>query len=185
MKKTICLLLAVLLLLTGCQTSTAPGETTVSNETTAAPTETAVPETTLPKTAPDVTVGRQDGEQVWFQNPGKVRITYTSPRSSVRYITSVEELPSEEVFQGYDEAFFGEYALLIVVETVSSGSVQLEIGSVEVEGDTARVTLERTMSGDVGTTDMATWLLWAEVEQGLEYTWTLAGGAQSSAGEKY
>lgn len=189
MKKTICMLLAALLLLTGCQSSapetTAPEGTDASQETTAAPTESAVPEVTMGETLPDMVIGGQEGESLWFQNPGKIRIDYTGDRRYVHYITSVDELPAEEGLEHYDEAFFEEYALVIVVETVGSGSLQLEIGSISVTGDTASVCLERTMPGDVGTTDMATWMLWAEVEKDLNYTWTLENASQMTEGEKY
>uniref|UniRef100_UPI001C9E8AF7 hypothetical protein n=1 Tax=Klebsiella pneumoniae TaxID=573 RepID=UPI001C9E8AF7 len=74
---------------------------------------------------------------------------------------------------GYDEAYFVEKALVVVYETVSSGSVQVDIASI----DGGVVTLSHEMSGNVGTADMATWLLWAEVDAGLDYTWSVANPA--------
>jgi hypothetical protein len=41
------------------------------------------------------------------------------------------------------------------------------------------------MDGDEGTADMATWLLWAELEKGLDYTWRIHDRTQPTVGEKY
>lgn len=180
MKKILCMLLAALLLLTGC-TPASPGETTAPETT--VPEET---EQTLPiQTMPDLGIGDAEGELIWFRNSSKVRLDYTGDRSYVRYITNLDQLPDEEALQGYDEAFFAESALLVVVETVGSGSVQLEIESVHISGGTARVTLKRNMPGEMGTADMATWMLWVEVEQGLDCEWVLEGGSKQPQGEKY
>lgn len=185
MKKIICMLLALLLVLTGCHTS---GSETTPTETTAAPTETTVPEmaVTVPTIPMNPVIGATEpGDSIAFANPGKARIAYTGMRSSVQYITSVEQLPDEEWFKDYDEEFFKTGALLVVVETVSSGSVQLEIESIRVSGDTASVQVKRTLSGDVGTTDMATWMLWVEVSNELDYDWVLPNSTNLPEGEKY
>lgn len=185
MKKIICILTALMLLLTGCQT--VGGETTPA-ETTAPPAEATTPvgETTVPTLPMNPVIGATEpGDSIAFSNPGKMRIVYTGPRSSVQYVTSVAQLPAEEWFQDYDEEFFKTKALLIVVETVNSGSVQLEIESIRVSGDTASVEVKRTMSGDVGTTDMATWMLWVEVSNELDYNWVLPNSTNLPEGEKY
>lgn len=178
MKKILCLLLAVLLL-AGCQSPAV--ETTAAP--TVAPTQAEVPESIPQETVSDnVKTG-----QLAFANPGKTRITYTptGAQSFVRYVTSVEELPDVEALAGYDAAFFEEKALLILVETVASGSVKLEIEGIRVDGDSAIVSLKRTMEGDFGTADMATWMLWAEVEKDLDYTWTMENASPPPQGEKY
>lgn len=182
MKKILCILLCALLL-TGCRSS--GGEETSGTIETEMPTIVLVPdaEFTFPEAPAIPTMPAAAGETLAFENPGKVRLSYTGNRSYVKYITSVEELPDEEALQGYDEAFFETKALILVVETVSSGSVRLEIESIVTDGDTATVTLSRAMPGDVGTADMATWLLWAEVSRELDYNWILEGSAQRPAGE--
>lgn len=186
MKKMLCIVLALLFLLAGCTGAERPNETTV------APTETAIQEeestmVTLAPTHPFTgpIMGQIEGEELAFANPGKVRIGYQGNRSYVRYVTSVEELPAEGSWEGYDADYFRTKALLILVETVASGSVRLELESIRISGGNASVVVKRTMSGDAGTTDMATWMLWAEVDKGLDYTWTLANGSQLPAGEKY
>lgn len=195
MKKMICIMLTLMLLLSGCQgavtETTAPVETAPPAPGTNVPaTEDPRGETTFP-TLPEsgfVTgpvMGGQEGDRLPFENAGKVRLTYEGNRSYVRYVTSVEDLPPEGSWTGYDETYFETKALLIVVETLTSGSVQVELEAIRMEGDTANVHIKRTMEGDVGTTDMATWMLWAEVEKGLEYNWTLANATQLPQGEKY
>ena len=190
MKKMICAILALMLILAGCRVT--GGETT---PTTAA-SQATVPETTQPRetavpTLPEsgfVTgpaVGGQEGDTLPFENAGKVRLRYEGNRGYVRYVTDMEQLPPEGSWTGYDEAYFENKALLIVVETLNSGSVQVELESIRLEGDTACIVIERTMSGDVGTADMATWMLWAEVDKGLEYKWTLHNASQLPEGEKY
>ena len=182
MKKMICAILALMLLLTGCQAAVT--ETTPPAET-VLPLETGIP--TLPESGfhsvPDVSP--QLGEGLPFENAGKVRLNYEGNRSYVLYVTSVEQLPAGGSWTGYDESYFETKALLIVVETLSSGSVQVDLESILVEGDTASVNIKRTMTGDVGTADMATWMLWAEVEAGLELNWILANASMLPEGEKY
>ena len=191
MKKMICAILALMLLLAGCQAAVT--ETTPPTQTTP-PTETNQPpetqETTFP-TLPESGIstgpvmGQQDGLALAFENPGKVRLSYEGNRSYVLYVTSVDQLPAVGSWTGYDESYFETKALLIVVETLNSGSVQVDWESILVEGDTAAIHIKRTMAGDVGTADMATWMLWAEVEAGLELNWVLANASQLPQGEKY
>ena len=60
---------------------------------------------------------------------------------------------------------------MLVQESVSSGSVEVGIESVSLKADhTAVVALTHQGPGEgqVGTADMATWLLWTEVDTGLE-----------------
>ena len=192
MKKWICAILALMLILAGCRAGV--GETTPAPETTQAPTE--IPEeNALASTFPtlmesDLAIGGPvpggpEGDQLAFENPGKARLPYQGSRSYVRYVTKVEELPPECSWEGYDEAYFQTKALVIVVETLNSGSVQVELESIRVKDNVASVSIRRTMTGDVGTTDMATWVFWAEVEKNLSYTWSLANASQLPAGEKY
>ena len=69
----------------------------------------------------------------------------------------------------------------MVVDTVTSGSVKVAIDSV----GNGTVTLRKEMSGDVGTADMATWLLWAEVDQGLAESWTVTNSGVQNNLSKY
>ena len=124
--------------------------------------------------------GAAPGEPVTINGTGKARIDYTGSRSEVRYVTSAEALPDCEGLADYDGAWFQDHALVLVTETVNSGSVEVEIAAITLENGTASVELSHGMSGDYGTNDMATWLLWAEVEPGLEgLTWTVANPALS------
>lgn len=144
-----------------------------------------------PITDPEITVPKhplddsQTGTPLQFGDTGRLRIAYTVNLSSVRYITSAADLPGYEEFAQYDDAWFQNHALVLVTETVGSGSVELGINAIHVEGGMATVTLSHEMKGQAGTADMATWLLWTEVETGLDYQWTVANPAIPSQGVDY
>lgn len=170
MRKLICMLLALTVVLCGCTQAEQPRETTASEGTepvTVPFKEVDPPKATLPK-------GDRGEQETQLPKPmggtGAQRIEYKQNVSSVRYITRVEDLPDYEALDGYRNAeYFEKKALLVVLDTVTSGSVKVSIGTVGA----GTVTLGREMDGDVGTSDMAAWLLWAEVEQGLDYRWSV------------
>lgn len=170
MKKLICLLLALALILCGCAPAGEAAEPT--QPPTDPPTEpTEALEFTETEPPEDVTLHITEPEKPAPQTIGdtdKARIDYTGDVSAVYYVTSWEELPDYEALrEAVSPEFFEERALVVVLETVSSGSLELSIESI----DDGAVTLGRTMSGDAGTMDMATWILWAEVDQGLDCQW--------------
>lgn len=129
--------------------------------------ETTLPSAPIP-TATDTNAAPTVGET------GRARLAYTGNTSSVRYVTSPDHLPDVEGLEGYDEAYFQNKALLLVTESVPSGSMVVDIESIIIDDGTAVITLSHQMQGDAGTTDMATWLVWAEVDAGMNYTWTIA-----------
>lgn len=176
MKRILCAILALLMLcMAGCRGSGEQPSTTATAGTTSG----TEPEKTEP-TDITVTVPKEgldndpSGTELAFANAGKTRITYTEGQNEVRYVTSVAELPEYGQLAKFDEAFFSEKALIVVVLTVNSGSVKVDIDSIMVDGTTATVTVSRELQGEAATADMATWLLWAEVEPGLELQWQLA-----------
>ena len=162
MKKLICMLLACMLVFSGCAPAASEAEPTTEPQETLEATEIDPPE----------------GTTMEMSATGAQRIEYRQNASSVRYITRVADLPAYEALDGYrSEEYFETKALLVVVDTVTSGSVKVSIDSV----GNGTVTLAKEMSGDVGTTDMATWLLWAEVDQGLTENWTVTNpGVQNN-----
>lgn len=115
------------------------------------------------------------GQPLKLDGTNKLRIRYTENVSSVIYITSADQLPDYEELKEYDDAYFENHALVLVTETVSSGSVRVDIAGIQRSGGDAFVVLSRQgfASGVIGTSDMATWLLWAEVEAGLDCRWTV------------
>lgn len=190
MKRMLCMIVCLAVLLCGCAgadlTAADPrGQNgAVTEEVTEPATESVVdatvledPVVTLPMEPPET----EGGESIVPDKTGCVRVQYSQNVSSVRYITSVEALPDNEALAAYDAAYFEKNALVVVMETVSSGSVNVGIASIE----NGVVTLSHELPGDVGTADMATWLLWAEVEAGLDYTWSVANPALGSNTSAY
>lgn len=176
MKRMMCIVLMLAMLLCGCAGSGGNAEQTAgteaATEASVSVTEIQDPEITLPKGE----LEQEDGEKLQLGETGAERVAYTRNVSSVHYVTSVEELPDYEALADYDEAYFRDHALLVVLESVGIGSVQVAIDSVSG----GAVTLSHTQSGDAGTTVMTTWLLWAEVEKGLDYSWYIANPALKS-----
>lgn len=186
MKKILCALLALMFLLSGCAGSGQPDQTTAPAQIMELPeVEFDTPVQENPGQPLNPIGGSLEGDQLAFANPAVSRVAYTGIRSYVKYITSPQELPNEGQWQGFDDAFFEKHALLVVVETVNSGSVRLELESITVADGVASVSIKRSLSGEVGTSDMATWMLWAQVEKGLDYTWTLANATELPQGEQY
>lgn len=140
----------------------------------------------LPRTRGQIRAMRKAEDRLLLKKQGKLRIKYTVNRSSVQYITSADRLPNYEELAQYDDAYFEKHALLLVVESVRSGSVDTGILSVSIEEDCGAVTLYHEMpQGAANTSDMATWLLWAEVEPGLECRWSVVNPALRSATAAY
>ncbi len=177
-------LICTTLLLNGCRASQqnavdpgAEGESTTETQG-QDPTETV----TLPDGALIIPNGQSDLPLV---NQGKARLGYTGIAGTVRYITSPEQILQYEALRQYDAAFFREHALILVIETVTSGNTDIEISGVLLDGKTATVKLYHRNSSDASTMVMTTWLLWAEVDAGLDYVWHLENPAISPDVEKY
>lgn len=187
MKRIFVIGLCLLLLLAGCKASIPDAAETSSGEATAETTLTVTEldpeelEVTVPKVGITVGAGESD---IAIGETGKLCLTYTGNLSSVRYVTSAAELPEYAELSGYDDVYFQEHALLLVTETVTSGTMQVGIDSIRVKDGVASVRLTHENQGDMGTAVMTTWLLWAEVEAGLDYTWTVENPAVSSEAER-
>lgn len=125
----------------------------------------------------------KEGTPVAYGGTGKARTAYRGRENSAVYISSAEELKKYAEAEGlekYDDSFFQDHALVLVKDTVNSGSVKIEIQSMKMDGDNIWITLSRS-SASMGTADMATWVLWAEVDTGLEgYAWKVANPASPS-----
>ncbi len=183
MKKIVCLILALLCLLTGCR-SAGP----VSDDPAVQPSgsETTLPANTDSSETTEATQPARDS--VTMGQTGKLRLTYTGNRSGVRYITDPSQLPDYPELAGYDAAYFQEHGLLLVTETVASSSVNVEIQSIVVENGIALVTLDHQIPSGQSTADMTTWLLWVEVDAGLDLSWSITNPAfppEAQQGERY
>ena len=102
----------------------------------------------------------------------RVRIPYNGKVRNVIYVESRDQLPGNSAFDRYTDDYFAENALVIVTISTSSGSAKPRIDSISYDDGRATVLLSMNMEGD-GTSDMACWLLWAEVEAGLDYQWSI------------
>ena len=186
MKRMLCTVLCAAMLLCGCQSAPAAnGETQGATEALTGEVTENVTESQLAVTEPQTPtqpfVEQETEPGTAIGETGLVRVAYNGNISSVRYITSVDKLPVNDALSAYDEAYFETRALVVVLESVSSGSVKVGIDSIE----NGVVTLSHELAGDVGTADMATWLLWAEVEQGLDFEWSVANPALQSNASAY
>lgn len=171
-------------------TDPAPTQPTQPEQTQPAPTEPqptepqpAEPQPTQPDSGSVIapTVPKEEEKTtLTLGNVGAVRITYSVNVSSVRYITSASQLPDYPELAAYDDAYFETGALVLVMESVSSSSVRVGIESIELTETHALVTLTHESSGDVTVPAMATWLVWAEVEKNLSYTWEVVNPALES-----
>ena len=184
MRKMFALILVLALCLTavGCRSAMAPLPS--GNDAGQTPGTTGTAEDTTSPSLP------QDGEEIEgtdmvFGNVGTQRISYTGIVSSVEYITSPAQLPAGETFSKYDEAYFREHALVLVTDTVGSGSIRVGIEGILLSRDTAYVKVSRELPGDAGTADMATWLIWIEVDAGLTCQWRVLNPAYRPSGDDH
>ncbi len=120
------------------------------------------------------------GKTVKFELGGKLQVNHTVNISSARYIDGPDKLPVREELQKYDEAWFRDHALVLIYETVGNSSMDVGIESILLEEGEAQITLSHKPGKNPGTTRMTTWLIWVEVEQGLDYTWTVLNPAEDS-----
>lgn len=181
--------LFLLSLLAGCHSSApdTPGSD-VTTQTTAdtSPSVSRINPDSVEVTVPKEGLTGETGESdIAIGATGGIRITYSGNISSVRYVTSREQLPDYPELQGYDDAYFQEHGLLLVMETVTSGGVEVGIEGISLEGDCAAVRLSHESQGDMGTAVMTTWLLWAEVAGGLDCVWEVENPAVESDTQRY
>ena len=74
------------------------------------------------------------------------------------------EIPSfKDVTAGYDEDFFATYTVIMAYVTAGSGSFRYGIQDVGIGGSTLCLNVVQTNHPEVGTDDMAGWLVMAEV----------------------
>lgn len=130
-------------------------------------------------------VQQTQGTELTIGETGKTRLEYSVNLSSVKYVTSVDQLPDCQGLEAFDDAYFKDHALLIVIETVSSGSVNTGIESVAVHDGNADVTLFHETRTGIVTADMTTWLLWAEVDKDLDFNWSVSNPAVESDSSIY
>ena len=174
MKQIAAYLLILCLLFAGCQ-STASAQ--AGQEIPLVTEETVQP---LIEREPQNNKLTAETEFVLFRNGGRQRIAYTGAVSTVQYITSVEQLPDVDAFKQYDAEFFKENALVLVTQSTASGSAQLEIESLTVKDGEVKVKMKQTIPEGIGTSDMAAWLVWVEVDANLDFQWEMDASAKGT-----
>lgn len=152
------LLMALCLLLAGCGVNSQPTEES---------TPTSVQDTHGPLDL---------GIDVKFELLGAYSMSHTVNVSNVRYLTSASELPDYEELEQYDDAWFREHALLLIYESVAGSKTKVGVESIQLEDSVANITLSHNYDGE-GTASKRTWVLFLEVERGLEYEWKVVNPA--------
>ena len=132
--------------------------------------------------------GAVGSQSVTLANSGKLRIAYQQGAgNSVTCVSSVDQLNrfglyGSDKLAAYDKHFFDSKALVLVKYTVSSGSTQLSLSSATRVSNMVSVHVDAQSAG-MGTSDMATWLLWAEVDKSLsDCQWVLDGASGTGSG---
>lgn len=132
--------------------------------------------------------GAVGSQSVTLANSDKLRITYQQGAgNSVTCVSSVDQLNrfglyGSDKLAAYDNNFFDSKALVLVKYTVNSGSTQLSLDSATQVSNMVSVHVDAQSSG-MGTSDMATWLLWAEVDKSLsDCQWVLDGASGTGTG---
>lgn len=132
--------------------------------------------------------GAVGSQSVTLEGSDKLRITYQQGvGNSVTCVSSVDELNrfglyGSDKLAAYDNNFFDSKALVLVKYTVNSGSTQLSLDSATQVSNMVSVHVDAQSSG-MGTSDMATWLLWAEVDKSLsDCQWVLDGASGTGTG---
>lgn len=101
-----------------------------------------------------------------FQNEDKTKLTYDLNRSEATIIQNVSDLNAYKnigAFDKYDAAFFENSSLLLITQTTRSGSIGVSVDSISTDGQTLKIKLAYDVP-DIGTADMATWLIWVEID---------------------
>ncbi len=159
--------LTVLLLCLSLLGCSQPQQAPQGSAPSTAPTQPSNPGKPLP------TVPTVPGAEVAFENPQAAKVEYSVNISSVRYITEAGQLPNYEALKKYDAAYFETKALVVILDSVSSGAIQPNVHSITFDKGQNTVVLGRDIDSTVTIPVMTTWLIWAEVERELPGSWAI------------
>ncbi len=117
----------------------------------------------VPFTAGSVRVGWYDGVDA---DPVTVLKSVRDLTEALRFERpESDEAALDSYFESYDDAFFAENELILVRVSAPSGSNRYEISGIERDAGGVTVTVTEHVP-EVGTSDMAAWLLFAAVPAG-------------------
>lgn len=105
-----------------------------------------------------------------FSDGSIARITYDYNRSEAKVITNIHDLsPYNEIKElvKYDEDYFNTSSLLLITQTTNSGSIGVSIEAIAAIDKVLKIKLGYTVP-EIGTADMATWLLWVELDKNYD-----------------
>lgn len=105
-----------------------------------------------------------------FSDGGIARITYDYNRSEAKVITNIQDLsPYNEIKElvKYDEDYFNTSSLLLIAQTTNSGSIGVSVEAIAAIDKVLKIKLGYTVP-EIGTADMATWLLWVELDKNYD-----------------
>lgn len=125
--------------------------------------------------------------EVSLQKAGEARIEYKSSHTeNVAWCVTDPQVVSGMQLEGLscDDDFFKDKALLFVRITTSSGSAMLDLSKAVLVGDDRLEVVYTCQMPQIGTADMCTKLLWAEVDRSLaQYRWSVYGSVEG--GQRY
>lgn len=100
-------------------------------------------------------------------NQNKTKLTYDRNRSEGRILSTLSDLEPYLTladFSSYTETYFKEKSLLLITQSVKSGSISVSVDTVTQDKGQLNVTLSYN-SPQTLTWDMTTWLLWVEIDK--------------------
>lgn len=102
-----------------------------------------------------------------FLEGGIARITYDYNRSQSKVLSNIQDLSPYNKINGlakYDEEYFNTSSLLLIIQTTNSGSIGVSVEAIGAIDKVLKIKLEYTVP-EIGTADMATWLIWVELDK--------------------
>lgn len=168
-----CMSALMSLSLIGCASGGSEGDPMVGEKTS------SIPQTTKKVSGfatGDVSVG---AEYIAMDNENQMRKTELASMNSIECVTSMDQLKkyawiANGLLDSYEESFFEDKALVFATITVTSGSTKLSFGDAKVVNNVVLLGI-KTERPTLGTNDMATFLLWAEMDQKYaDCTWQFA-----------
>ena len=102
-----------------------------------------------------------------FSEVGITRVNYDYNRSEAKVISNIQDLAYYEGIKElskYDKEYFNTNSLLLITQTTKSGSIKVSVEDIATIDKTLKIKLGYSVP-EISTADMATWLLWVELDK--------------------